>query len=181
MKNNVGKVTQVLGAVVDVQFPAELPRMQNALKVMIGGRTLVLEVAQHLGERTVRTIAMDTTDGLVRGSEVVDTGAGTFIDLNRPFVDAHRLEGVLGDVESRDRPAAIGGAAPFVYGTGRRVRLGAIEFDRPRLGLSRAMGGSSARDDRDGIIGNALLQAFRVTFDYRRKSLVFERSGSQKP
>jgi hypothetical protein len=76
MKNNVGKVSQVLGAVVDVQFPAELPSILNALTVKIEDRTLVLEVAQHLGERTVRTIAMDTTDGLVRGSEVVDTGAG---------------------------------------------------------------------------------------------------------
>ena len=74
-KNNVGRVTQVLGAVVDVQFEGELPFIQNALNVKNGDNTLVLEVAQELGERTVRTIAMDSTDGLVRGSEVVDTGA----------------------------------------------------------------------------------------------------------
>lgn len=74
-KNNVGRVTQVLGAVVDVQFEGELPFIQNALTVKNGDNTLVLEVAQELGERTVRTIAMDSTDGLVRGSEVVDTGA----------------------------------------------------------------------------------------------------------
>lgn len=74
-KNNVGRVTQVLGAVVDVQFEGELPYIQNALNVKNGDNTLVLEVAQELGERTVRTIAMDSTDGLVRGSEVVDTGA----------------------------------------------------------------------------------------------------------
>jgi F-type H+-transporting ATPase subunit beta len=72
--NNVGRVTQVLGAVVDVQFDGELPYIQNALITDIGTRKLVLEVAQQLGERTVRTIAMDSTDGLVRGSEVTDTG-----------------------------------------------------------------------------------------------------------
>jgi F-type H+/Na+-transporting ATPase subunit beta len=73
--NNVGRVTQVLGAVVDVQFEGELPFIQNALTTTVGGNKLVLEVAQELGERTVRTIAMDATDGLVRGQEVVDTGA----------------------------------------------------------------------------------------------------------
>ena len=72
--NIVGRVTQVMGAVVDVQFDGELPYIQNALHTKIADRTLVLEVAQELGERTVRCIAMDTTDGLVRGQEVVDTG-----------------------------------------------------------------------------------------------------------
>ena len=81
VKNNVGKVTQVLGAVVDVQFPQDLPAILNALHVKVEDRTLVLEVAQHLGERTVRTIAMDTTDGLVRGTEVVDTGAGISVPV----------------------------------------------------------------------------------------------------
>ncbi len=74
-KNNVGKVTQVLGAVVDVQFEGELPFIQNALIAKNGDANLVLEVAQELGEKTVRCIAMDSTDGMVRGSEVVDTGA----------------------------------------------------------------------------------------------------------
>jgi F-type H+-transporting ATPase subunit beta len=72
--NIVGTITQVIGAVVDVRFEGELPSILNALQVDNGGRTLVLEVAQHLGENTVRTVAMDTTDGLVRGAEVVDTG-----------------------------------------------------------------------------------------------------------
>ncbi|WP_114374463.1 F0F1 ATP synthase subunit beta [Elioraea thermophila] len=72
--NKVGKVTQVLGPVVDVRFDGELPTILSALHTKIGDRTLVLEVAQHLGENTVRTIAMDSTDGLVRGNEVVDTG-----------------------------------------------------------------------------------------------------------
>ncbi len=73
--NNVGRVSQVLGAVVDVQFEGELPHIQNALTSRIGELDLVLEVAQELGERTVRCIAMDTTDGMVRGQEVTDTGA----------------------------------------------------------------------------------------------------------
>ncbi len=74
-KNNVGRVAQITGAVVDVQFEGELPFIQNALTTRMGEGTLVLEVAQELGERTVRCIAMDTTDGMVRGQEVVDTGA----------------------------------------------------------------------------------------------------------
>src|SRR5271166_4430697 len=73
-KNVVGRVSQVLGAVVDVQFEGDLPFIQNALDTKIGERTLVLEVAQELGERTVRCIAMDSTDGMVRGQEVTDTG-----------------------------------------------------------------------------------------------------------
>ncbi|MGI4807359.1 MAG: F0F1 ATP synthase subunit beta [Janthinobacterium lividum] len=74
-KNNVGRVTQVLGAIVDVQFEGELPFIQNALIAKNSGNDLVLEVSLELGERTVRCIAMDSTDGMVRGSEVVDTGA----------------------------------------------------------------------------------------------------------
>ena len=73
--NNVGRVSQVIGAVVDVQFDTDLPAILSALETRIGDNRLVLEVAQHLGENTVRTIAMDATDGLVRGQEVVDTGS----------------------------------------------------------------------------------------------------------
>ncbi len=73
--NSVGRVSQVLGAVVDVQFEGDLPYIQNALNTKIRDRALVLEVAQELGERTVRCIAMDSTDGMVRGQEVSDTGA----------------------------------------------------------------------------------------------------------
>ncbi|MGB4101165.1 MAG: F0F1 ATP synthase subunit beta [Alphaproteobacteria bacterium] len=70
-----GRVTQVMGAVVDVQFSGALPAILNAVKLENEGRPLILEVAQHLGENTVRCIAMDTTDGLVRGQKVVDLGA----------------------------------------------------------------------------------------------------------
>lgn len=75
MANNTGRITQVIGAVVDVQFDDQLPAMLNALETDNGGNRLVLEVSLHLGENTVRTIAMDSTDGLVRGAEVTDTGA----------------------------------------------------------------------------------------------------------
>jgi F-type H+-transporting ATPase subunit beta len=72
--NNIGTITQITGAVVDVRFEGELPNILNALHVDTDGRKLVLEVAQHLGESEVRTIAMDTTDGLVRGTKAQDTG-----------------------------------------------------------------------------------------------------------
>ena len=74
-RNNTGRITQVRGAVVDVEFEGELPYIQSALTTRLNDRNLVLEVAQEIGERTVRCIAMDSTDGLVRGSEVADTGA----------------------------------------------------------------------------------------------------------
>src|SRR5438874_9803083 len=74
MANPVGHVTQVIGAVVDVQFEGHLPAILNALETKNQGNRLVLEVAQHLGESTVRTVAMDTSEGLVRGQEVTDTG-----------------------------------------------------------------------------------------------------------
>ena len=73
MANAKGKITQVIGAVVDVQFDNHLPEILNALTTDNNGKKLVLEVAQHLGENTVRTIAMDASEGLVRGQEVVDT------------------------------------------------------------------------------------------------------------
>ena len=96
--NNVGRITQVMGAVVDVHFDGELPNILNALHVQNQGKTLVLEVAQHLGEQSCRTIAMDSSDGLVRGQEAVDTGApismpvgpetlGRIINVNGEAID----------------------------------------------------------------------------------------------
>ena len=76
MVNNLtGKISQVLGAVVDIEFDGELPAILNALEVDNNGNRLILEVAQHLGGKVVRTIAMDTTDGLVRGQSATDTGS----------------------------------------------------------------------------------------------------------
>src|ERR1700731_4082673 len=74
MANPTGHITQAIGAVVDVQFEGHLPPILNALETKNGGNRLILEVAQHLGESTVRTIAMDISEGLVRGQEVADTG-----------------------------------------------------------------------------------------------------------
>ncbi len=93
--NSVGRVTQVLGAVVDAQFDGELPFIQNALTTRVGERELVLEVAQELGEKTVRCIAMDSTDGLVRGSEVVDTGAPISVPVGPETLG--RIMNVIGD------------------------------------------------------------------------------------
>src|SRR5215211_5992564 len=72
--SQTGRVTQVMGAVVDVRFDGNLPAILNALETDNHGNRLVLEVAQHLGESTVRTIAMDISEGLVRGQDVPDTG-----------------------------------------------------------------------------------------------------------
>ncbi|HNB28367.1 MAG TPA: F0F1 ATP synthase subunit beta, partial [Alphaproteobacteria bacterium] len=94
-KNLVGKITQVLGAVVDVQFDGDLPAILNALHVQNQGKLLVLEVAQHLGENTVRTIAMDSTDGLVRGLEATDTGAAITVPVGRSVLG--RIINVIGE------------------------------------------------------------------------------------
>ena len=69
--NNKGVISQVIGAVVDVRFEDNLPPILTALESKVGGKKVVLEVAQHLGESTVRTIAMESTDGMTRGDEVV--------------------------------------------------------------------------------------------------------------
>ena len=94
-RNVVGKITQVLGAVVDVHFEGELPAILNALYVDNQGNRLVLEVAQHLGESTVRCVAMDTTDGLVRGEEAVDTGSGITVPVGQEMLG--RIINVVGE------------------------------------------------------------------------------------
>jgi F-type H+-transporting ATPase subunit beta len=93
--NNVGRVLQVLGAVVDVQFDGELPFIENALITKVQERTLVLEVAQELGEKTVRCIAMDSTDGMVRGHEVEDTGGPITMPVGPETLG--RILNVIGD------------------------------------------------------------------------------------
>src|ERR1700758_2184001 len=93
--NQIGRITQVIGAVVDVQFEGELPAILNALETQNGGNRLVLEVAQHLGESTVRTIAMDTSEGLVRGQEVTDTGQPIAVPVGDGPVG--RIINVIGD------------------------------------------------------------------------------------
>src|ERR671925_57175 len=95
MANPVGHVTQVIGAVVDVHFEGHLPRILNALETKNQGNRLVLEVAQHLGESTVRTVAMDTAEGLVRGQEVVDTGGPISVPVGDETLG--RIINVVGD------------------------------------------------------------------------------------
>ena len=93
--NNIGTITQITGAVVDVRFDADLPNILNALHVSSGGRKLVLEVAQHLGESTVRTVAMDSSEGLVRGQEVTDTGEPIAVPVGPGLLG--RIINVIGD------------------------------------------------------------------------------------
>ncbi|MCL4168621.1 UNVERIFIED_CONTAM: hypothetical protein GTU68_045344, partial [Idotea baltica] len=95
MANAQGKVAQVIGAVVDVQFDDELPAILNALTTDNNGNTLVLEVAQHLGENTVRTIAMEATEGLVRGQKVEDTGEPISVPVGEATLG--RIINVIGD------------------------------------------------------------------------------------
>ena len=90
-----GKITQVIGAVVDVQFEGELPAILNALTTENNGKKLVLEVAQHLGENTVRTVAMDATEGLVRGAPVSDTGAPISVPVGKATLG--RIMNVIGE------------------------------------------------------------------------------------
>jgi F-type H+-transporting ATPase subunit beta len=109
--NNTGHVTQILGAVVDVQFEGELPYIQNALTTKIGDRTLVLEVAQEIGEQTVRCIAMDTTDGMVRGGEVTDTGAAISVPVGPGTLG--RILNVIGDPIDERGPIAATSRMPI--------------------------------------------------------------------
>ncbi len=92
---SIGKVTQVIGAVVDVAFEGALPAILNALETDNGGNRLVLEVAQHLGENVVRTIAMDSTEGLVRGQTVTDTGAPISVPVGDETLG--RIMNVIGE------------------------------------------------------------------------------------
>ena len=78
-----GEITQLIGAVVDVKFDGDLPEIYTALEANNGGNKLILEVAQHLGESSVRTIAMDATEGLKRGDKVINTGAPISVPVGR--------------------------------------------------------------------------------------------------
>ncbi|MBV9245481.1 MAG: F0F1 ATP synthase subunit beta, partial [Methylobacteriaceae bacterium] len=100
--NASGRITQVIGAVVDVKFDGHLPEILNALETKNGGNRLVLEVAQHLGETSVRCIAMDTSEGLVRGQEVTDTGE----PISVPVGDAclGRIMNVVGEAVDEAGP-----------------------------------------------------------------------------
>ncbi len=110
-KNNVGKITQVMGAVVDVHFEGDLPQIMNALHTKNGDNLLVLECAQHLGESTVRTIAMDATEGLVRGQEVTDTGDPILVPVGPETLG--RIINVIGDPIDERGPVNAKTKAPI--------------------------------------------------------------------
>src|SRR6187200_1594703 len=105
--NAVGKITQVIGAVVDVQFEDHLPAILNALETKNGGNRLILEVAQHLGESTVRTIAMDTSEGLVRGQDVTDTGEPISVPVGEETLG--RIMNVVGEPVDEAGPIKTAG------------------------------------------------------------------------
>ena len=99
-----GKITQVIGAVVDVQFDGALPQILDALNTDNNGKNLVLEVAQHLGENTVRAIAMDATEGLVRGQEVANTGGPITVPVGNATLG--RIMNVVGEPVDEGAPLA---------------------------------------------------------------------------
>jgi F-type H+-transporting ATPase subunit beta len=102
MANAVGKISQVIGAVVDVEFEGAIPDILNAIEVDNNGNRLVLEVAQHLGESTVRTIAMDSTEGLVRGTKATDTGAPITVPVGPETLG--RILNVIGEPVDEGEP-----------------------------------------------------------------------------
>jgi F-type H+-transporting ATPase subunit beta len=119
MAKNTGKVAQIIGAVVDVQFEGELPAILNALETDNQGKRLVLEVAQHLGENTVRTIAMDATEGLVRGALVSDMGEPIMVPVGEETLG--RIMNVIGEpvdeagpIKTDLRRAIHAEAPPFI-------------------------------------------------------------------
>ena len=111
MAKNTGRVTQVIGAVVDVQFDDQLPAILSALETTNNGERLVLEVASHLGENTVRTIAMDATEGLVRGAEVTDTGAPISVPVGPETLG--RILNVIGEPIDERGPVGHKQTAPI--------------------------------------------------------------------
>ena len=114
----VGRITQVTGAVIDVQFEGDLPQILNALETTNGGNRLVLEVAQHLGEKTVRTIAMDSSEGLVRGQEVYDTGSPIMMPVGPETLG--RIMNVIGE--------PVDGAGPMQAKVKRAIHQAAPAF-----------------------------------------------------
>ncbi|TZG24664.1 F0F1 ATP synthase subunit beta [Sphingomonas montanisoli] len=109
--NSVGRISQVIGAVVDVSFDGELPAILNALETKNGENRLVLEVAQHLGEKTVRTIAMDATEGLTRGQEVTDTGSQIRVPVGPKTLG--RILNVIGEPIDERGPVNAEQTAPI--------------------------------------------------------------------
>ena len=139
MAQNVGHITQVIGAVVDVHFDGDLPAILNALETTNQGHRLVLEVAQQLGENTVRTIAMDTSEGLVRGQEVTDTGAPISVPVGAGLLG--RIINVIGEPVDEAGPVEKRNAARDPSGSAGLHR----SVDRSGNSRHRHQGRRSAR------------------------------------
>src|SRR6266581_8365843 len=105
--NKIGRITQIMGAVIDVQFDGPLPEILNALETDNNGNRLILEVAQHLGESTVRTVAMDSTEGLVRGNPVHDTGQAIAVPVGDGTLG--RIMNVIGEPVDEAGPIDFAG------------------------------------------------------------------------
>ena len=103
MTDNIGRVTQIMGAIVDIHFEKSVPDLLNALHCQLDGKRLVMEVAQHIGDGVVRAIAMDSTNGLARGAEVTDTGKQIEVPVGRSTLG--RIFNVVGDVIDERGPA----------------------------------------------------------------------------
>ena len=161
---------------VEFAFPEQVMRLHDPAtwRPPAGAMLIPFELQEDL---PIIHVTIDAGTGPIDARLMVDTAAATVIDLNRPFVEAHKLVAAMPDAAASDRPAALGGTAPFLYGIGTRATLGSLTFDRPRLGLSRATTGSSSRSERDGIIGTELLRTFTMTVDYRRRTLVLQRAS----
>ena len=101
-KNATGRITQIIGAVVDVEFDGDLPPILNAIEVENDGQRLILEAAQHLGEKGVRCIAMDSTEGLVRGQDAVDTGSPITVPVGPETLG--RIMNVIGEAIDEREP-----------------------------------------------------------------------------
>ena len=136
--------------------------------------TLPLELPENL---PIVHVTLDAGGGALDARLMLDTGASHFVDLNRPFVDEHRLLDQMPDAAAANRQAGIGTPAPFLIGKARVV-FGGLAFEAARVGLSRATSGSSSRNDKDGIVGNDLLRNFIVTIDYAKRVLVLQRVGA---
>src|SRR5687767_16031623 len=110
-KTTEGTVAQVIGAVVDVAFESDLPAILTALETDNNGNRLVLEVAQHLGENTVRTIAMDATEGLTRGQSVTNTGQQISVPVGPMTLG--RIVNVIGEPIDEQGPVGSDMSAPI--------------------------------------------------------------------
>jgi predicted aspartyl protease len=155
---------------VEFNFPARTLRLLDPASYTPPQGAVIVPFELQADLPIVRA-TIDAGSGPIEARLMVDTGASTFLDLNRPLVEAHRLVDALANATPGDRPAAIGGTAPFLYGTAQRVTFGGHTFERPRLGLSRATTGSSSRSERDGVIGNELLRRWVMTVDYARRRI----------